>query len=336
MNNKKYIFAVLLSVTTLCSNATLDSQDSTTLNNKMQIKNNISYPQTIPFKNTNKQTHPVTITNPIVFSTKNSDAFMSFFNQNGFVVIDNISNKEDRDELVALIDEIASKNISKTRRLAFMDLYHDKTLANLRQNQDLYEVFTNIYKTKKLWSVFDRVIYWNKNEQEMPLAPHVDQNPINNPEFNYVQAMIALRDMNEDTGTLALVPKSNLWFNEYQEWSDQHVGYVEYEGDKPLDFIALRLKEGQIVIWDSRTTHSRFRGEPKANRYAALITYTTAIDDNKLLEKRESYYKSGTGCSDYNAGLRATAKPRYEQSLRKTPETLTELGEKLYGIKSWF
>jgi ectoine hydroxylase-related dioxygenase (phytanoyl-CoA dioxygenase family) len=342
MNNKSYIFTVLLSAVASCCYAASDNnQDSTTVTNITQENKNISernmvYPQSIPFKNIQNQTHPMTVINPVVFSTTTSKEFINFFNQNGYVVIDGISNKEDRDQLVELIDEIANKNIPETRRLAFMDLYHDKTLANLRQNENLYTVFTHIYETEKLWSVFDRVIYWNKDEKEMPLAPHVDQNPVKNPEFIYVQAMIALRDMDENTGTLALVPKSNQWFSIYQKWANQKAGYIEYEDSKPLDFIALRLKEGQIVIWDSRTTHSRFRGEPKANRYAALLTYTKAIDNNELLKKRELYYKNGIGFHDYDAGLRATAKPRYNQSLRKTPEQLTELGEKLYGVKSWF
>ena len=29
-------------------------------------------------------------------------------------------------------------------------------------------------------------------------------------------------------------------------------GYVEHQGTRTLSFVGLRLKEGQIVIWDSR------------------------------------------------------------------------------------
>jgi ectoine hydroxylase-related dioxygenase (phytanoyl-CoA dioxygenase family) len=234
-----------------------------------------------------------------------------------------------------LIDQTIIGNIPLSRRVGFMDLYHDNTLAQLRQNPRLYEVFATLFGTEKLWVVFDRVIYQTPEEYEDPLNPHVDQNPVNNPGFFNVQAMLALRDMNESTGTLALVPQSHLFFQEYAQWTKPKDGFVEHQGERALSFVGMRLKEGQIVIWDSRTTHSRFRGDAKSNRYAALLTFTLAKDNPELVNLRLKYFHEGIGWNNHEAGLRATARPRCEVSLRKENEQLTPLGRKLYGLDSW-
>ncbi len=280
-------------------------------------------------------THPVEVVDPVVFEPENLDGLKAFFQENGYVVVDHVSEAKLRYDLVHLIERIATE-IPQARRLGFMDLYHDNLLAQMRQNPTLYSVFASIFGTEKLWVVFDRVMYWGKEEGDQPLAPHVDQNPLKHLEFSDVQAMLALRDMNEGTGTLALVPRSQTFFSEYAQWARPKDGYIEYQKEAQLPFIAPRLKAGQIILWDSRVTHSRFRDVPTSNRYAVLLTFLPAKDDSSLTDLRLQYFRDGTGWSNHEAGLRATARPRYESSLRQNPETLTELGMKLYGLVSWF
>ena len=283
----------------------------------------------------NTGTHPLRVIDPVVFEPTDKQGLVHFFRENGYVVVDHVSQSENRDAVVELMDKVAA-DVPQARRLGFMDLYHDDALAQMRQNQTLYQVFADIFAREELWVVFDRVMYWNSNEGEKPLPPHVDQNPIQHPGFFNVQAMLALRDMNEGTGTLALVPKSHFSFQEFNQWTKPNAGFVEYQGAESLPFVALRLREGQIVIWDSRTTHSRFRGDPCGTRYAALLTFTPAQNDPSLVDLRLKYYSEGIGWNNHDAGLRATARPRYEQSLRHSEENLTSLGRKLYGLDSWF
>lgn len=281
--------------------------------------------------------HPIEMIDPPAFDAGDKAGLAKFFKENGYVVVDRVSEKKDRDALVALMRKVAVSDVPDTRRLGFMDIYHDDTLAQLRQNPAMYEVFAAIFQEPKLWSVFDRVMYWGEDEGEKDLHPHVDQNPLHMPKFVNVQAMLALRDMHEGTGTLAIVPKSHLFFDQYIPWMPKPTsGFVEYYGEKPLPFVGVRLREGQIIIWDSRTTHSRFRGTPTGDRFAALITYTPAKDDPALAALRMKYFAEGTGHSDHEAGLRATAKPRCAVSLRNVAENLTPLGRRLYGVDSWF
>jgi ectoine hydroxylase-related dioxygenase (phytanoyl-CoA dioxygenase family) len=280
--------------------------------------------------------YPIEMIDPVVHQSSDDDGIVNFFFENGYVVVDDVSEKSYRNELVQLIDRVIEKDIPFSRRIGFLDIYHDQTLAQLRQDPRLYLVFAKIFGSEKLWVVFDRVIYQNPADNDDALTPHVDQNPLNHPNFFNVQAMLALRDMNENTGTLAVVPKSPLFFQDYAQWAKPKDGYIENQGGRALQFVGLRLKEGQIVIWDSRTTHSRFRGEALSNRYAALLTYTLAKDNAALTDLRMKYFKEGIGWNNHDAGLRATASPRCEYSLRETEEILTDLGRKLYGLDSWF
>lgn len=279
--------------------------------------------------------YKITMIDPVVHQDTDLQAIDQFFKENGYVVVKNVSSTENREAVVTLIDQIMAKNIEGARRLGFLDLYHDDTLAQLRQDPRIYQVFAHLLGSEKLWIVFDRVIYQKTSEDEDALPPHVDQNPITNPNFFNVQAMIALRDMNESTGSLAVIPKSHLFFQRYCEWTKPGDGYVEYQDDDLPSFVGLRLKEGELVIWDSRTTHSRYRGTPEADRYAALVTFTLAKDDQKLYDLRLKYFNEGIGWNNHEAGLRATARPRLEESLRQTPENLTSLGLKLYGLERW-
>jgi ectoine hydroxylase-related dioxygenase (phytanoyl-CoA dioxygenase family) len=272
---------------------------------------------------------------PVVHQQSDREGISAFFKENGYVVVDGVSDAQNRERLVQLIDKIMGENIPNVRRLGFLDLYHDDTLAQLRQDPRIYEVFSAILGSEKLWVVFDRVIHQKTNENEDPLPPHVDQNPITNPGFFNVQAMVALRDMDESTGTLAVIPKSPQFFSEYATWTKPGDGYVEWQGDTLPNFAGLRLKAGQLVVWDSRTTHSRYRGTPKADRYSALVTFTLAKDDPALIALRAKYFEEGIGWNSHEAGLRATARPRCEQSLRHNTEQLTALGRKLYGLDSW-
>lgn len=276
--------------------------------------------------------HPVIPLDPVVvFPATNPESIAAFFHENGYVVVDGVSTEANRQRTIDLMQQMNQRDEKDTRRLGFMDVYHDDVLAQLRQDPALVKVFASIYQSDDLWVVFDRLMYWHPTEGEMPLAAHVDQNPIVHPDFSFVQGMLALADMDECTGTLALVPKSPAFFQEYTPWVVRS-GYVEYQGERPLDFVYLRLKAGQMVIWDSRTTHSRFRQtHATRERFAALLTFTPALRDREdLVETRKRYFEAGIGHVDIEAGMRATAHPRCERSLRMNPEVLTELGRKLY------
>ena len=287
-------------------------------------------------KPVNGNSYPVTVVDPKVFHSGDPEGFVGFFRENGYVVVDNVSESDDREALIQLIERIAIKPIPDTRKRGFLELHHDNTLAKLRQNPKLYAVFSHLFCKEKLWVVFDRVIHHIPKEEVYMLNPHVDQNPITHLDFAYLQGILALRDMDEFSGILALAPQSHLFFNEYTVWAQPTDKFVVYQGKKTLVFIAPRLEEGQIIIWDSRLTHTRFCAHHQNVRLGVLLSFTPALQDVKLTELRLKCFSEGIGWIDHEAGLRATSSPRYEYSLREQSEILTPLGRKLYGLDSWF
>ena len=139
-------------------------------------------------------------------SATEQPAIKKTFTEEGFVVVSNVSTDTERENLANLVRKLGSEN-PQARKAGFFDLYHDDTLAQLRQNPNLYQTFANLYDNKKLWVVFDRIIYMTEVNRAEKLPLHVDQNPYQHPDFTLMQGLLAISDINEETGMLALIPR---------------------------------------------------------------------------------------------------------------------------------
>jgi hypothetical protein len=261
-----------------------------------------------------------------------------FYNQ-GFVVIRGAAKEQHCINLRNRIRNLA-KSTPQSLNNGFMDFYHDDVLAQIRQDPDMYQIFVDLLGTTKLWVVFDRVIYQGQDDPYPTLPPHVDQNPKLYPDFFGLQGLLALEDMDETTGILSLIPKSHLQFHEYAKWTKGTESYIPNQSPQLPVFLGLCVKAGDLIIWDSRTTHSRYREKGKTSegkeRFGALISFMKVPNDYEMLQKdRLQSFLDGTGKNNPAAGLRATSAPRLMETLRMDKENLTPLGEKLYGITPW-
>ncbi|WP_257293999.1 phytanoyl-CoA dioxygenase family protein [Endozoicomonas sp. YOMI1] len=266
------------------------------------------------------------------------EAFVKY----GYIVAGNVSTAADRDNAVSLLQRQVKKYPDASIN-GFFELYHD-ALAQLRQNPAMVRLFETLWDNEKLWVVFDRCIYMRpETDQNSSLPLHVDQNPHTQPGFSAVQGLLALRDCDKTTGMLGIIPGSHHDFGQYKSWSDDKQGWIEYQGeDVQTRWQALRavqLKEGEMVVWDSRLTHSRFNPDPactdgRRERMLAMISFLPASANEALRDKRVQALEKGTGQYDHEAGLRKTA-GSHIQSLREKFENLTETGKKIYGIEPW-
>lgn len=264
------------------------------------------------------------------------------FVEQGYVVVGNVSTAADRNNAVSLLQRQV-KHCPEASINGFFELYHDDALAQLRQNPAMVKLFETLWDNEKLWVVFDRCIYMRpKIDHDSKLPLHVDQNPHTQPGFSSVQGLLALRDCDKTTGMLGIIPGSHNDFGKYKLWSNDKQGWIEYQGeDVQTRWQALRavqLKEGEMVVWDSRLTHSRFNADPactgEEQRILIMISFWPASANETLRIKRVHAFESGTGQYDHDAGLRKTAGSRLP-SLRVNQENLTEIGKKIYGIEPW-
>ncbi|MBU0800382.1 MAG: hypothetical protein KKA05_05195, partial [Alphaproteobacteria bacterium] len=83
----------------------------------------------------------------------------------------------------------------------FLEIYHDRALAEIRQNVRAYIHHVLVWGRTDLWTSFDRVgVKLPHHEESKALPLHVDQNPNVHPGFKTVQGVLALSDCPAERG----------------------------------------------------------------------------------------------------------------------------------------
>jgi hypothetical protein len=234
----------------------------------------------------------------------------------------------------------------------FFEVYHDNMLAQLRQALRIYIHHVIIWGRTNLWTTFDRLgVKLQNHKDSIGLPLHVDQNPMVQKQFQTLQGVLALTDCPLERGTYAAVPGSHHAFKEYEKVVQQHeranyIGeYVELKNNPAQEAVlqenkqAIPLRSGDMVSWDSRTTHANTPNLSGQPRMVAYISARPAPLENRetLINERKNGFFSGLGKNVREAGMHASMKPRYTHSEAinkvREQEYLSPLGELLYGLK---
>lgn len=229
----------------------------------------------------------------------------------------------------------------------FFEIYHDDSLAQLRQSVRSYLHHVVLWGRADLWTTFDRFGVKLPGHHESAALPlHVDQNPKEHPDFRTVQGVLALEDCPIERGTLVTVPGSKTHFSEYVPMAPAHGEYVELDTRFPAAEMlaehaqAIPLRQGDLVNWDSRTTHANTANISELPRFIALIAAGPAKPDNiTAVQSRHEAFLTGLGSNVRDALMHASKRPRYTDqeavSRIRQPEQLTFLGKLLYG-QGWY
>lgn len=232
----------------------------------------------------------------------------------------------------------------------FFEIYHDDALAQLRQNVRSYIHHALIWGNAKIWTSFDRLgVKLPGHEGGKALPLHVDQNPAIDPHFKTLQGVLALVDCPAERGTFRGVPGSRNVFQEYTKMPGGIGEFVELDPQSPLSHEleekaqAFPLRAGDLVSWDSRTTHANTDNISQDPRMVFYVAAGLAKEDNATATAaRRDAYKTGMATSKLKvpeALLRASIKPRFTDpeiiTRVRQPENLTLLGQLLYGIKRY-
>lgn len=248
-----------------------------------------------------------------------------------------------RDSSMYPIDSNGTPFISR----GFFELYHDNTLAQVRQSIRLYLYHALLWRSSKLWTSYDRLgLKPPFGESSLGLGLHVDQNPTVHPGFTTIQGVLALADNSVENGTFVAVPGSIPDFDKYAQFIkpgyrgefislDEGVLYERLHKHKQN----IPLKMGSIVSWDSRTTHANSSNLSDRNRYVFYVSTGLAKNDPQLIKTRNLAFETGLGENSREAYLHASKKPRFTDSNYLThvrdSEELTLLGECLYSVRSY-
>ncbi len=275
----------------------------------------------------------------------------NFWMHNGYIVIKNAVSREQASKTADFLWEFEEKDANdpntwyappraemEMKELAgtgMVEVYNNQALWNNRQEQKVYEAFTDIWGTHKLWATIDRA---NLN---FPIKPgfeykgfiHWDYDPETKPQN--VQGVLALADQNDlDMGGFQCIP----WlYRNYDSWKlkqpEDRDPFQPNVDDLQEHIVKVKLNAGDLLIFNSTQPHGIRPNLSKDKvRIAQYISMMPAEEDNKELKQwRINSWDKRIAPSGYAF----PGDPRNFEQEKYDRAELNELGKKLLGLKKW-
>jgi len=275
----------------------------------------------------------------------------NFWMHNGYIVIKNAVSREQASKTANFLWEFEEKDANdpntwyappraemEMKELAgtgMVEVYNNQALWNNRQEQKVYEAFTDIWGTDKLWATIDRA---NLN---FPIKPgfeykgfiHWDYDPETKPQN--VQGVLALADQNDlDMGGFQCIP----WlYRNYDSWKlsqpEDRDPFQPNVDNLQEHIVKVKLNAGDLLIFNSTQPHGIRPNLSKDKvRIAQYISMMPAEEDNKELKQwRINSWDKRIAPSGYAF----PGDPRNFEQEKYDRAELNELGKKLLGLKKW-
>ncbi|MFI9362784.1 phytanoyl-CoA dioxygenase family protein [Kitasatospora sp. NPDC053057] len=229
----------------------------------------------------------------------------------------------------------------------FVEAYHHQLIWDSRQAQRVYDAFVDVWDCEELWVTLDRLNLNPPNvrnrdralieptDKGFDIELHWDVDTTQGMLPQRVQGIIALNDTAPDHGGFQCNPEL---FRRYNEWQAAQpadrdpirpaVDRAEYPVIRP------ELKAGDLLIWNGLLAHGVAPNTSVDGvRSVQYLSMMPALEEAEPLRRSrvESWHTLAT--PDWNRTLVGDAdRP---EALRYGRAELTELGEKLLGLRSW-
>lgn len=274
-----------------------------------------------------------------------------FWRENGYIVIKGAVAKEQARQTAEFLWEFEEKDAQdpstwytapraeiQMKELAgtgMVEVYNHQHLWNNRQSRRIYEAFTDIWGTDKLWVTIDRanLNFPIRKEHSYKGFIHWDYDPETKPQ--QVQGVLALADQTDpNMGGFQCIP----WlYRNYDQWKlDQPEDRNRFQPDitgLEEKIVKVPLEAGDLLIFNSMQPHGiRPNLSEDKVRIAQYISMMPAQEDNESLRSwRIKSWKDRIAPEGYAF----PGDPRNWEKTRYETATLSELGEKILGLKSW-
>ena len=225
--------------------------------------------------------------------------------------------------------EMKMKELTNT---GMVEIYQHQYMWDNRQHPKVHQAFADIWGTEKLWVTIDRA---NLN---FPIREgfdykgfiHWDYDPETKPQN--VQGVLALADQtDEHMGGFQCIPEL---YRTYDTWKlTQPDDRNRFQPDTTgFELVKVKLEVGDLLIFNSTLPHG-IRANKSGNkvRIAQYISMMPAQEENEELRQwRINSWRNKVAPDGY-------AFPDDPEGREKKDPVaeLTELGEKLLGIKRW-
>lgn len=280
-----------------------------------------------------------------------SEEQWKFWKYNGYIVIKNAVSKEQAEATANFLWEFDEKDpgdpatwyappraemeMKELIGTGMVEVYNNQHLWNNRQMKRVYEAFVDVWGTEKLWVTIDRA---NLNFPQRPGHEkkgfiHWDYDPETRPQN--VQGVLALADQtDENMGGFQCIP----WlYRNYDTWKltqpeDRDHFQPDISGleDK---IVKVKMQAGDLLIFNSTQPHGiRPNRSGDKVRIAQYISMMPAEEGNEAMRNwRIQAWRDRIAPEGYAF----PGDPRRWEQTKYQRAELSELGEKLLGLKNW-
>ena len=215
-----------------------------------------------------------------------------------------------------------------------LEIYNHQYLWDNRQEQRVYDIFVDIWDREDLWVTIDRAnlnpprkvkgnpngfIHWDVDTSIRPL-------PIG------VQGVLSLKKQDGDVGGFQCVPEL---FSNFDAWvktqpADRDPMHPDIAG---LRVVNVEMEAGDLLVFNSLLAHGvRPNHSEGRARMAQYISMQPADQDNEPeRQERIRLWRE----FDHPQREAFPGDPRKWEKKHAKTATLTPLGERLLGLKSW-
>jgi ectoine hydroxylase-related dioxygenase (phytanoyl-CoA dioxygenase family) len=219
--------------------------------------------------------------------------------------------------------------------VGMLEIYHHQLMWNNRQNPRIYNVFVDIWDREDLWVLPDRANLSTPKPGKVENVGffHWDVDTSSEPLPISVQGTLSLTHQSSQTGGFQCVPGI---FKDLESWiesqpNNRHPLHPDVTG---YEVVTPELNPGDLIVWNSLLPHAikpnQSRDLFRAAQYISMTPADYGNEKERLdrITRHKNLDKPSAGCFPGD--------PRDWEKRHYGPAKLTELGEKLLGIQSWF
>jgi hypothetical protein len=273
-----------------------------------------------------------------------SPADHAFFAENGYVVVPNAVPQENLDAVIDAIWWFLGMDPNDPedwyrephRTGGMVEIYQHQALWNNRQYPRVYEAFTEIRNTEKLWVTIDRACMKPPQHPDHPEYDHKgfihwDADVTKWPVRFGVQGVLYLTDTTADQGGFQCIPGGHIGVEEWVKSlpPDQDPRRPDVTGK---NVTPIPGKAGDLLIWNNLLPHGNGHNISNRPRFAQFISMVPAREeDEEYRQDRISQWREHRppGTKVFPGDARG-----WEEQHETTAE-LTPLGRKLLGLDRW-
>lgn len=213
-----------------------------------------------------------------------------------------------------------------------VEMYNHQAQWDVRQSPRVYEAFADIWDRTDLWVTIDfaNVNPPNRGPRAFDGFVHWDVDTSTDPLPVSCQAVLSLTHGDEEIGGFQCVPEI---FTEWDKWvSGQSADRAPFTPDITGHSITTpQVAPGDLIIFNSLLPHGVHPNVSEARvRMAQYLTMAPAWEDHAdLRQARVRFWQDRTPPHPPQGGVRKDEAELYG------PAHLTDLGERLLGLRAW-